>query len=52
MKELEKVLKEPKGFAATLEEQQYEQPVTLELLRTKPPIKENTRRDSWLLLHM
>jgi hypothetical protein len=42
MKELEKVPKELKGFAALQEEQQYELTSTSELPGTKPPIKENT----------
>ena len=42
MKELEKVPKELKGFAAPQEEHQYELTSTPELPGTKPPIKENT----------
>jgi hypothetical protein len=52
MKELEKVPKELKGFAAPKEEQQYEvactPPTHPELLGTKPPIKEYTWCNSWL----
>jgi hypothetical protein len=42
MKELEKVSKELKGFAALWEEQYYELTSTPELPGTKPPTKENT----------
>ena len=48
MEELEKGLKEVKGFA-TLSERQYQQPDSPELPGTKPPTKEYTWRDSWLL---
>ena len=41
-KELEKVSKELKGFAALWEEQYYELTSTPELPGTKPPTKENT----------
>ena len=40
--------KELKGFPAPCEEQQYELTSTLRAPETKPPIKENTWRDSWL----
>jgi hypothetical protein len=48
MKELEKVYKELKEFAAPKEEQQYEVTSTPELPGTKPPTEENTWWDSWL----
>jgi hypothetical protein len=41
MKELEKVPKDLKGFAALFEEQQYELTSTPRLPGTKPPTKEN-----------
>jgi hypothetical protein len=52
MEELEKVPKELKVFAASLEEQQYELTVPPELPGNKPPTKEYTWWDSWLQLHM
>jgi hypothetical protein len=52
MKELKKVPKYLKGFAAPQEEQQYELTVPPELPGTQPPIKESTWWDSWLYLHM
>jgi hypothetical protein len=53
MKELEKVLKELKGFAALQKEQQYELTRTPSAIPgTKPPTKEYTWKDSWLQLHM
>jgi hypothetical protein len=47
MKELEKVPKELKGLLPR-RNNNMNQPVTPELPGTKPPIKENTQRDSWL----
>jgi hypothetical protein len=52
MEELEKGLKELKGFAAQYEEQQYQSTRPPELPRTKPPNKKYTSRDPWLQLHM
>jgi hypothetical protein len=48
MKELEKSTKELMGFAASLEEQKYELTSIPypELPGNKPPIKENTWKDS------
>jgi hypothetical protein len=54
MGELEKGLKELKGFATSYEEQQYEptSPPLPDLLGTKQPTKEYTWRDSRLQPHM
>jgi hypothetical protein len=46
MKELKKLLKELKGFAAP-SEVLYELTSTPELPGTKPPVKESTWRDAW-----
>jgi hypothetical protein len=50
MEELEKGLKELRGFAAPWKGQQCQQ--ALELLGTGPPTKEYTWSDPWLQPHM
>jgi hypothetical protein len=52
MEELEKGLKELKGFATSCEEQQHQTNRPPELPWTKTPTKEYTRREPWLQLHM
>jgi hypothetical protein len=54
MEELEKKLKEMKGFATPQEEQQYEptNPPPPEIPASRPPTKEYTWRDPWLQLHL
>jgi hypothetical protein len=54
MEELEKGMKELKGFATPQEEQQYQttRHPPPELPGTKPPTKEYTWRDPWLQPHM
>ena len=55
IEELEKRLKEVKGFATPEKEQQYQPtspPPPPKLPGTNPPTKEYTRRDPWLQLHM
>ena len=52
IKELEKVPKELKGFAAPQEEQQYELTSNPEFPGTKPLASEYTWWHPWLELHM
>jgi hypothetical protein len=52
MEEVEKGLKELKGFMTPQEEQQYQPTRSPELPGTKLPTKEYTWRDLWLQLHM
>ena len=48
MEELEKGLKDLKGFATHCKNNNINQPDTPELSGTKPPTKEYTWRDPWL----
>ena len=52
MEELEKGLKELKGFATHRKNNNINQPEPPELPGTKPPTKEYTWRDPWLQPHM
>ena len=52
IEELEKGLKEQKGFATYRKNNNINQQDSPELPGTKPPTKEYTWRDSWLQLHM
>ena len=52
MEELEKRLKELRGFAALWGEQQCQQSRPAEHLGTRPPVKEYTWRDQWLWPHI
>ena len=52
IEELEKGLKELKGFATPEEEQQYQPTRAPDLPGTKSPTKEYTGRNPWLQLHM
>jgi hypothetical protein len=54
MKELDKGVKELKGFATPQEEQQYQETRHLmsELPRTKPPTNEYIWRNPWIQPHM
>jgi hypothetical protein len=52
MEELEKVLKELKGFTTHRKNNNMNQRVLPELLGTKPPTKEYTSSKPWLQLHM
>jgi hypothetical protein len=52
MEELEKGLKELKGFATCRKNNNINQPDPPKLPGTKPPIKECTWSDPWLQLHM
>jgi hypothetical protein len=52
MEELEKGLKELRGFAPHRKNNNINQPDPPELPGTKPPTTEYTWRDPWLQLHM
>jgi hypothetical protein len=52
MEELEKALKEQKGFATYRKNNNTNQQYSPELPGTNPPTKEYTWRDSWLQPHM
>ena len=52
VEELEKGLKELKELEAHRRNNNMDQPVLPELLETKPPTKEYTRRDPWTQLSM
>jgi len=52
IEELEKGLKDLKGFATHRKNNNINQPDILEFLGTKPPTKEYTWKDPWLHPHM